>query len=811
MTRYAVLAGAILLLCGTLRGQNGQTVVTGAVLDSVSRAPLRGVTIRALDTRFGAITSTTGRFLLRLPPGSYTLAFSMVGYRTEQRAITVGPDSATCDMMLAAAPYQLEAVVISAEDPGVKLMRGAIARKLRQRDSLRTYSYMLYTRFVASTDTLTAGRSGDAGDTTIVSIFESYSRGYYRSPESYFNEIIQRRQSANIPPQSNLVAFGTNLNAYDDYVTILGEQIATPFHPDAIGYYDFVLEGTARADDSTRISRITVTPKGNARRLFEGYVDIDPDRLVPLSVDLRPNRAVRLPFDAELRYDQQFEIVDGRFVLPTSMHIYSSLLAELFWIIAPRLDITIETVAYDYLANIQLDDGLFEQRRVELNAQADVFDSSYWSEHAVLPLRPEEERAYDNIRRTVENPDSAAGTGLFDRIFGPVTRTIGRLNRPPFTGFEDIARYNRVHGVYLGMGLRGDIVPELEATASAGYGFSDHHPYGELHLRSFLDTARRVSFGAGIYRRLERRDNPHVVTALAITLGSLLAKNDYGDYYYVDGFETSVEAGFGQLQFIRRDLFERPTRIRLFARSEEHRSAPNTTEFALLGGNGAFRDNPPIVEGRLRSVGFALNLNYHPRRRLGNFGAQVTAEIANPDLLGGDFRFEQYRGALQLRTRTLPLWRLDLRLSGGFSRGRVPAQRFFSLESAFSSTASEGAFRGMRVKEFYGDRFAALSLEHNFGEVIPGVLRIPNIASFGIEFIALANIGWTGFSRDALFASHEGSIYDLPSTDATSDRMYYEIGAGLNRVLIFFRTDVTVRLSQTETPRFFFTISSTGF
>lgn len=117
----------------------------------------------------------------------------------------------------------------------------------------------------------------------------------------------------------------------------------------------------------------------------------------------------------------------------------------------------------------------------------------------------------------------------------------------------------------------------------------------------------------------------------------------------------------------------------------------------------------------------------------------------------------------------------------------------------------------MKVKEFYGDRYAALSMEHNFGEVIPGVLRIPNIASFGIEFLTLANIGWTGFSRDALFATRGAEPYLLPSTDATADRMYYEVGLGLNRILIFFRTDVTVRLSQTEKPKFSFTISSAGF
>ncbi len=806
-----MLASVLLLSHGMARAQQQTTVVTGTVLDSASGTPLRGVTVRVIDTTSGAISNASGRFLLRLPPGAYVLSFSMVGYRTARCDLTVAGDSVIFTTALGSAPLALQGVVVTAEDPGVKLMRGVLAKKLRQRDSLRTYSYMLYTKIVASTDTLTAGRSEGAGDTTIVSIAESYSRGYYRTPDSYFNQIVQRRQSANVPPQSNLVAFGTSLNAYDDYVTILGEEIATPFHPDATEYYEFVLERIARTDSGGRTARVAVRPKGNGRKLFAGHVDIDPDRLIPLGVELRPNRAVGLPFDADLHYSQRFNQIGDLFAMPTGMRIDASLQADLFWIIAPRLDITIETVAYDYSINPPLDGELFEQRRVELSETVNEIDSAYWLAGAVLPLRPEEARAYENIRTERENPDSLASVGLLERVFGPITREIGRLNRRPFTGLEDVFRYNRIHGAYLGLGIQGDLSPYLEAAALAGYGFSDRRPYGELRLTTFLDHARKVAVSGTMYSRLARRDNPYIVSTSGITVGSLLAKNDYGDYYYADGFEASIVAGFGQLQFIRRDIFARPTNLRLFARSEDHRNAVNRTNFAVLGWNRSFRENPIIIDGRLRSVGFELHYNYNPQRRLGSFGAQVAGELARPDLFGGDFRFEQYQGALQLRTRTLPLWRLDLRLSGGYSRGAIPPQRFFSLESSFSSTASQGVFRTMKVKEFYGDRYMALSMEHNFGEVIPGVLRIPNIASFGIEFIALANIGWTGFSPGARFATLGGESIIPASTDITGERAFYEAGIGLNRVLIFFRTDLTVRLSQTERPGFFFTISSAGF
>jgi hypothetical protein len=153
----------------------------------------------------------------------------------------------------------------------------------------------------------------------------------------------------------------------------------------------------------------------------------------------------------------------------------------------------------------------------------------------------------------------------------------------------------------------------------------------------------------------------------------------------------------------------------------------------------------------------------------------------------------------------LPLWRLDARFSGGYSWGDIPPQKFFSLESSIASTAGDGVFRGMNVKEFYGDRFAALSLEHNFGEVIPGVLRIPSIASFGIEVILTGSIGYTEFSRNALV------IKQLPSTYSTNDTYYYEAGIALNKIFLFFRCDVSGRFSQRSDPELRFTISGSTF
>jgi hypothetical protein len=823
----------ILSVCTTfLYGQgvtnkaNTNIVVRGIVVDSVSNEALRGATVRIEGSTMGVATNSKGIFQFKLSSiiqrlksvdtnsitnRKITFAVSMIGYKTER--ITIGLDSyPTVDTMMVLFKLK-EAVSLSgevlvyADDPAVRLMRRVIEKKKRLTDSLKSYSYTLYTKFDASSDTVTAGRTSGRGDTTIISIFESYSKGYFSAPDKYFNEITQRRQTANIPPEANIVAFGTNLNAYDDAVTFFNEQISTPFHPEALDYYDFTIIKKIEEDDSLVVVKVKVVPKSNQRRLFEGEIEIDERNFVPVSVQLQPNKAVQLPFNAQVYYTQTFQ-QNGGFTLPSYMRIQANVQISLFWVINPRLDLNIETMAYDYNTNIPIQDELFEQRRIEVQRSAEKFDSTFWNEKSVMELRPEEKIAYQQIEESLENQDSSVTSGLFDQIFGWIPRTLAKLNRRPFTGFDDMFRYNRVHGLYLGVGLLDTLFRfDIEAFGKVGYGFSDKRFYGDLGLRYFYDSTRKFWTEATVYNRLTRRDNPYIVQPTTITLLTLLGRNDYADYYYNRGLEISTTASFGQLRFIRRDLFARPTNLRFFFRREEHTTADVNATFSIGGRDRPFRDNPQIQNGILQSVGAELGWQFSPYRRISNFGIGVNVEHASKATGSRDFDFTLLSGSLVARTRTLPLWRLDFRASCGVILGNAPPQRFFSLESSVGGLAAESVFRGMNVKEFYGDKFAAVSIEHSFGELIPGVLRIPNIASFGIEFIAIGRLGWTSFSDQTRLKT----MTELPSTSATADTYYYEAGLALNRILIFLRLDISARLSQRNNPQFMFTISSATF
>jgi len=778
-------------------------LVKGTITDAETGEPLKFVTIRAIGSESKAsVTSKQGTYLLRLKKGEYTFTFSMVGYTSVSRVVTLTQPSITLNMQLAQSAFRSAEVIVSAEDPGVKLMRSVLEKKNRWRDSLLRYTYMLYTKFVVSADTLTAGRSSGRNDTSIFSILESYSKGYFAKPDKFFNEIIQKRQTANIPPQANFVAFGTNINCYEDMVSITGEEVFSPFHPDALDFYEFTLEGTT-IDDGEDIAKIKVQPKTSQRRLFSGTIHINKSNLAPVFVSLIPNRAVKLPFDASFIIEQSFQEFESRYSLPVSLRIYSSLSAEILFLFAPRVDITIETVAYEYRINPEINPDVFEQRRVEINDKAQQFDSTFWIEQAVLPLKEEEEQAYVQIQKALDDPDSLA-TSAFNSLLGDVSRFFQQFQQRPFTGFENILRYNRVHGLYTGVGLQFTQTFNAETGIQCGFGWADKKPYIDMFHRQYLDKTKKQFFELQAYSTLSRRDNPYVIGVNGINVLSFLFKNDYGDYFYNRGAGLYWEYGWGQLRFLRRDEFIRPSAIRFGIRHERHDPAFVNTNFALFASDSLrFRGNPLIQSGNYTLINGEFRYRFTPVRRISTGGFIMTATHSIASL--SEVSFTQAGFQTFVRMTTLPLWRLDMRFTGGWSWGDVPPQRFSSLESSIASTAGDGVFRGMNVKEFYGDRFAALSLEHSFGEVVPGVLRIPSIASFGIEFILTGSAGWTDFSKGARL------LQPLPSTSQTTDMYYYEAGIALNRILLFFRLDFSSRLSQRMSPEYRFTVSSATF
>ncbi|MCK5086347.1 MAG: carboxypeptidase-like regulatory domain-containing protein, partial [Melioribacteraceae bacterium] len=83
MKRFLLLAFSLLLFTSSLLAQTGK--VAGTITDRTTGEPLIGVNVIIEGTMFGAATDLDGYYtILSVPPGSYSLRVTYIGYTAER-------------------------------------------------------------------------------------------------------------------------------------------------------------------------------------------------------------------------------------------------------------------------------------------------------------------------------------------------------------------------------------------------------------------------------------------------------------------------------------------------------------------------------------------------------------------------------------------------------------------------------------------------------------------------------------------------------------------------------------------------------
>lgn len=71
--------------------------VSGIVVDQRTGAPLAGVIVRVGPQQVLVESDANGHFALDLPPGSYELTFSIIGYALVRQPLTIPPGGAAVE------------------------------------------------------------------------------------------------------------------------------------------------------------------------------------------------------------------------------------------------------------------------------------------------------------------------------------------------------------------------------------------------------------------------------------------------------------------------------------------------------------------------------------------------------------------------------------------------------------------------------------------------------------------------------------------------------------------------------------------
>ena len=748
-----------LIASGSLYSQTH--TVAGTVRDVATGEPLVAATIRVAGSAKGTISNVDGSYRLTLPGGEYILVFSYVGYRTDSLQVVLDRNI-RCDVKLEPSPVQLAEVVVTGEDPAMAIMRKVIENKKKWVEKLKSYELDAFTRQIVRRDT------------AIAMIGESYSTCYWQRGDTLREVIRQKRQTENIKGTQNFAGVGGIVNFYDDEIRMSGFKFVGPTAPKAFDYYDFKLERTRRQTGSD-IYDISMIPKTRLVPLFRGTISIVEGSYAVAGISVSPNEAFVVPFVSELKltYAQQFSLFDNEYWMPVDIRINGFFQIGLAGLKFPGIGIESISTIYDCKINPDIPDSIFQKPRRVVLKEAETYDSTYWAQRDVLPLTQEEKVAYHRL-------DSTQTMEKQFQPSGPLVTLTDLLTESPFS---PELRFDRVEGLFLGASSTLDsLTNSLKVHAEAGYGFSDKRGDGRIGVDVFLDKHRAYSVGLEAYKDITHFQNGNVYGFSENVLPALLYKIDYFDYYYTQGIDLSVSVNAA-----------RNVELDAGYRNEDQTTAFRRTNYSLFSRDRTFETNPPIEEGTLREVWFKARYGQEPMPVpfIPRNYAQITIDRSTR-FLGSSFDYTQialegeYHIATYLRSLLFPP-SLMFKFSSGTAFGSLPPQRFYYVDAPLTGYAPNGVLRGVRMKEFSGDTYVLLSIEHNFRSVPFLWLNIPYLYKNSIELLMYVNV-----------AQSWNNTKSVPSAIHLTNGVYSEAGLGINRILGLLRFDVTYRFTRPE-------------
>lgn len=209
-------------------------------------------------------------------------------------------------------------------------------------------------------------------------------------------------------------------------------------------------------------------------------------------------------------------------------------------------------------------------------------------------------------------------------------------------------RYNKADGLLTGMIARWEITdPDFYMTGRGGYAIGGKYARYAGGITKLFPSGNNEFSLTVDYHDLTRTSDRRVLSDFQNSLGALLFRSDFYNYYRATGGQLRIGHNWGDV-----------VQITLVGAFDRYRSLRNSVKASLLdwGGDGSnkrFEQSPAVAEGHDRWTG--LEFHYDPRpSRLAPIAAW-TADIryTNSEIVKDDFSYQ--RVALDLkRYQTLP-------------------------------------------------------------------------------------------------------------------------------------------------------------
>lgn len=747
--------------------------ITGTATDADGKIlPYASIFIKG--TARGTNANSEGKYSLQLEPGQYILVCQYVGYKKEEKSITVGNKDIELNFRLSIQEVMLDPVILKqGEDPAYEIIRNTIKRKSHYQDQLNKFECLVYTKGqlrVRNYPKRFLGRKvdfedGDTSKQKMLYLSETISTYAVDKPNKEKVEVL----SSKVSGQSD----GYGLSAprffsfYDNNIFI-GNNLnprgfISPIADNALNYYKYKYEGEF-IEDGRAVNKIRVTPRRKFEPLFTGYINIVDDDWRIHSVQLLLTKESQMELIDTLRLDQIYRPVSGDVWAISSQVIY------------PAVKI-LGFDAYGSFINIYSDfklDPKFEKKSFS-STILKYLDSSnkksddYWENARPVPLQDEEVFDYkrkDSLEFAKKDPrymDSLDKVRNKINIIGAMffeQTLVAEAKRTSFT-FRPITEqvsFNPAEGWVINTGAtwtkRLDssnfarrsitIAPNLR------YGFLNKHFNAHLTVRYNFGKkdASSVSISGG--KRVFQFNNQSPIGPRGNSLSSLLQEKNRIKSYEAIYFRGSYHQGVGQ-GFSWTAAFQYQDRMPLenltdytWRDNKDRQYTPNypnelmpqniTRHQVFVGLLGIeWRPGTKYIELPDRKINIGSK---YPL-----FSVQYTRSFHR--LFGSDGDFSKWKLSINddMNFRLLGRFRYRLGIGGFIDNKRIEVPDYQHFNGNISTFATEyvNSFQLLPIYQFSNTaRFYSLAhVEHNFNGLLTN--KVPGLRRLNLYLVVAAN------------------------------------------------------------------------
>jgi hypothetical protein len=742
-------------------------IVYGKVINSETKEAVIAATVKVMESSKGTYTNNKGIFKINLIADAYKFTISSIGYKKAKTEITSDYKGDT--LLIKLVPSEIvskEALVIGNIEPK-DIIKRAIEKKNENKTRLKTLEALIYSKLYADiAGSMGASIFSDSKSTNLVVgtdkdenkpttfLMETFAKHYEdREKDINYTSILQRRQTGNIEPSTNVLAFTNFLNFLDEEIIFMDAHLPTPLSNSALDYYDFYLDSKELSDDKY-IYNLSLLPKSAISPGFEGTISIIEGTYELINLNLKPTSSTAIQFVDSLQFIQKYSNISKNIWYPTYLEVSGKAGIDIFkGVYDVQLTLKAVSIINEIEINQKLQDSVYFNKAkgsVNVEPMADSVKKDFWDKYALTDLSAQEKSVYQRV-------DSVMSKIKKDTLEGaPV-----KIKLDPYIGFNRVGSicFGLSPNIYFfGLPLKGNMyysIGQKDYFGDFDISFKGNSQNKMLLYFSFDGFSKIATMSA------DRSFSP----TINMIVGAIL-HNDYYDYYKKDGWSLSLGSKYFNIFDFK------------FTYENSRQNPLNKTTDRTIFSKSPLRDNPLAKYGNYSYSSFDIILGKENSYNIeGKFNYYLNTKVFYSELVGGTGIFKGIESSLDIfvpliQTGYKPIG-FDIMAVGGYSDDKLPPQYQYRMKTSLEILSKYGNFYTAEPSEFGGMRYFEVHAQLDLTDYFYRVMGLPLYEGRGVNFTLYA-------STAKYYLSMKEIIYKSTEKD-----FYTEVGFGLSKIPTF--------------------------